>query len=71
MVQRGGATKPVPERRSGKDRRKMETQAIKGRERRRNIEPRKPFVTELDMSATEWGELQELANVPAAPKRPK
>lgn len=58
MVQSNGEFKPVPDRRSGKDRRKTET-PVKGRERRRHIEPRRPVVTEIELSLTEWDDLQQ------------
>jgi hypothetical protein len=67
MVQRDGEAKPVPDRRSGKDRRKTEV-PVKGRERRRHIEPRRPVVTEIELSPTEWDDLQQaLDPVPAKP----
>jgi hypothetical protein len=59
MVQRDGDPKSLPERRSGKDRRQSEAKTYKGPERRRHIEPRKPVVTELDLSQTQWDALQE------------
>jgi hypothetical protein len=45
------------ERRSGKDRRVADVPPPKGRERRRTAEPRKPEVTEIDMTASQWGRL--------------
>lgn len=51
--------KATVERRSGKDRRVAELPAPKGRERRRTAEPRKPEVTEIDMTASQWGRLNK------------
>jgi hypothetical protein len=58
------AKKPAPaakvatvERRSGKDRRTADVPPPKGRERRRTAEPRKPEVTEIDMTPSQWGRL--------------
>jgi hypothetical protein len=45
------------ERRSGKDRRVVDLPPPKGRERRRTAEPRKPEVTEIDMTQSQWGRL--------------
>lgn len=45
------------ERRSGKDRRAADAAPPKGRERRRTAEPRKPEVTEIDMTVSQWGQL--------------
>lgn len=45
-----------PERRSGTDRRKKEGKAPHG-ERRRAVEPRKPEIIELELSADEWAAL--------------
>lgn len=49
------------ERRSGQDRRRAESSGPPGgRERRRNVEPRKPDVAELDLSPSQWDALNEL-----------
>jgi hypothetical protein len=45
------------ERRSGRDRRVVDIPPPKGRERRRTAEPRRPEVTEIDMTASQWGHL--------------
>jgi hypothetical protein len=45
------------ERRSGRDRRVIDIPPPKGRERRRTAEPRKPEVTEIDMTASQWAHL--------------
>ena len=51
---------PASERRSGRDRRIEDLGPPFGRsERRRGIEARKPDVTELDMSNSEWVALTE------------
>lgn len=47
------------ERRSGRDRRKDSNGDYKGPERRRQLEPRKPQVQELDVSESEWARLFE------------
>lgn len=49
--------KGTVERRSGKDRRTADLPVPKGRERRRTAEPRKPEVTEIDMTPSQWGRL--------------
>lgn len=46
------------ERRSGADRRQKEVLEADKRERRRSIEPRKPEVAEIELSAEEWAALQ-------------
>ncbi|QAZ38701.1 hypothetical protein C1M51_04250 [Methylibium sp. Pch-M] len=49
------------ERRTGLDRRRTESpEPPGGRERRRNVEPRKPDVAELDLSLSQWDALNEL-----------
>lgn len=47
------------ERRSGKDRRVADKPPPAGRERRRTAEPRKPEVTEIDMTQSQWSRLAE------------
>lgn len=49
---------PDPDRRSGEDRRRIDTGPPGKRERRRNIEARKPETAEIEMSDSEWGALQ-------------
>jgi hypothetical protein len=71
MVQRHGDPKTVPDRRSGKERRKTEMAPVKGRDRRRNIEPRRPVVTEIELTPTEWDDLQQQAFEPVPPKSPR
>jgi hypothetical protein len=51
------AAPATAERRSGKDRRVVDIPPPKGRERRRTAEPRKPEVTEIDMTQSQWGRL--------------
>lgn len=61
--------KPVPpaaERRSGKDRRRVDLRLPGEPERRRSVEPRQPEVRELDLSESQWAELQ----AQAAPRKP-
>jgi hypothetical protein len=49
---------PTPlERRSGRDRRRVDTLLPGEPERRRSVEPRKPDVRELALSDAEWAEL--------------
>lgn len=52
------------ERRSGSDRRRSEKGAPGVRERRRTLEARKPEVSEIEMTASEWMALTELASTP-------
>jgi hypothetical protein len=47
------------ERRSGKDRRVADLPPPNGRERRRTAEPRKPEVTELDLTQSQWNKLSD------------
>jgi hypothetical protein len=39
-----------------------------GRERRRNIEPRRPEVAEIDLTPDEWAALQAALLAPDVPK---
>jgi hypothetical protein len=55
------------DRRAGKDRRQIESGPPGGRERRRNVEPRKPEVEEIDLTLSQWDALNEL---PPVVKRP-
>ena len=55
------------ERRSGRDRRKVDKGSPTGRERRVSLEPRKPEITEIEVSPSEWAALQE--QVRPEPKR--
>ncbi len=55
LVGKGGVA-PTKERRTGDDRRKRDLARPAG-ERRRAVEPRKPEVTELDLSPAEWAAL--------------
>ena len=50
---------PLAERRSGRDRRQVDKGPPGGRDRRVNIEPRRPEVVELEVSVSEWLALQE------------
>jgi len=47
------------ERRSGRDRRKADKGSPIGRERRVGMEPRKPEISEVDLSPSEWAALEE------------
>jgi hypothetical protein len=55
------------DRRTGKDRRQAEAGPPAGRERRRNLEPRKPEVEEIELTLSQWDALNEL---PLVDKRP-
>lgn len=50
--------RPFVERRQGMDRRRVDAPAPGAHERRRGIEPRRPEVTELELSESQWAELQ-------------
>jgi len=55
MVKAQGNSPPGSnERRSGNDRRRRESAPPASWERRRAIEPRKPEVAELEMTASQW-----------------
>lgn len=57
------------DRRTGADRRKADQGPPKGtRERRVSVEPRKPEVQELDLSASDWAALDSV--LPPDPKKP-
>jgi len=56
------------DRRSGVDRRKVDVGPPGKVDRRRGLEPRKPDVIEINMSASEWG---ALSKDPAPPSDPK
>ena len=45
---------PPHDRRSGKDRRRVDAPPPGGRDRRREIESRKPEVAEVEMTASDW-----------------
>jgi hypothetical protein len=60
---------PSDDRRSGRDRRKVDKGPPGGRERRVSLEPRMPEVTESEMTPSEWDRLQELPAVPPKKKR--
>lgn len=55
---------PDIDRRSGRDRR-QEEQGPPGVERRRRIEPRKPEVSEVTITDSEWGRLENAVPAPA------
>jgi hypothetical protein len=59
---------PAVDRRSGRDRRARDIGPPSGRDRRRSLEPRKPEVVEIEVSAEEWAALQaELAPADGKP----
>lgn len=51
-------TRRGADRRSGVDRRKLDKGPPGKVERRRNVESRKPDVSEVEMTNSEWGDLQ-------------
>jgi hypothetical protein len=63
----GGSGKAdASDRRRGKDRRKEDLGPPGKRERRRNLESRQPDVSEIEMSASDWGALGQL---PVPPRK--
>jgi len=52
-------SQPGTERRSGRDRRKLDKGPPTGRERRVSVEPRKPEISEVEITPSEWGALEE------------
>lgn len=59
---------PRPDRRTGADRRKADNGPPKGvRERRVQLEPRKPEVQEVEISPSDWASLTQ--QPPPPPKR--
>lgn len=61
---------PAAERRSGSDRRRVDLDRAGRPERRRGIEARKPEVSEIDMTASEWLALSDEPVVPARAATP-
>ena len=58
--------KAVPsDRRTGKDRRKRDLGPPGKLERRRTVESRQPDVSEIEMSASDWGALEQLPVPPS------
>ncbi len=49
---------PASERRAGVDRRKVDRGSPTGRERRVGMEPRKPEITEIEITPSEWAALE-------------
>ena len=49
---------PASERRTGSDRRKVDRGSPTGRERRVGMEPRKPEITEIEVTPSEWAALE-------------
>ena len=49
---------PASERRTGQDRRKVDRGSPTGRERRVGMEPRKPEITEIEVTPSEWAALE-------------
>jgi hypothetical protein len=64
----GRARGDQSERRSGADRRRVDKGPPSGGERRRLVEPRRPEVEELEMSLSEWAQLN--AELPPPPIPP-
>ena len=70
MKQNQGKT--TAERRSGKDRRQGDKGPPGRVDRRREAEPRKPEVAELDLTDSEWGALTDAPfGTPVTKKEPK
>jgi hypothetical protein len=64
MVKTHGKSQPGSiERRSGNDRRRLESAPPASWERRRAIEPRKPEVAELEMTTSQWDALNDDASL--------
>jgi hypothetical protein len=62
------SNKPPIERRAGVERRKVDLGPPNGVERRRGIDPRKPEVKEVDLTASDWANFE--AGNPLKPKPP-
>lgn len=62
-----GAT-PAADRRTGHDRRKRDELPDGWRDRRRHVEPRKPEVVELDMTASQWAAIEQTLPPDIPPK---
>ncbi len=60
------AKKPLPasDRRTGQDRRKVDRGSPTGRERRVGMEPRKPEISEIEITPSEWAALEEQLKPP-------
>ena len=54
-----GKKTPAADRRSGGDRRRVDKGSPSGRERRVGMEPRKPEISEVEISPSEWAALEE------------
>jgi hypothetical protein len=65
--QNASGTTARAERRSGQDRRRVDKGPPGLRDRRRSVEPRRPDVAEIELSAAEWQALHEAIVPPAAP----
>ena len=59
VVTQGKRKTPPAERRSGADRRRADKGSPTGRERRVGMEPRKPEISEVEISPSEWAALEE------------
>jgi hypothetical protein len=53
------ASAPRADRRSGRDRRKADQGSPTGRERRIGMEPRKPEISEVEITPSEWAALEQ------------
>ncbi|MGD9831992.1 MAG: hypothetical protein AB7U92_04495 [Piscinibacter sp.] len=61
------AKKPsqASDRRTGRDRRKADRGSPTGRERRVGMEPRKPEISEIEVTPSEWAALEEQLKPPS------
>ena len=59
VVTQGKKKTPAADRRSGGDRRRVDKGSPNGRERRVGMEPRKPEISEVEISPSEWAALEE------------
>ncbi|MFT3666899.1 hypothetical protein [Piscinibacter sp.] len=53
------SVRPGTERRSGRDRRQADQGPPAGRDRRVSVEPRKPEISEVEITPSEWRALEE------------
>ncbi|MBS0442199.1 MAG: hypothetical protein JSR38_09625 [Proteobacteria bacterium] len=59
VVTQGKRKTPAADRRSGGDRRRVDKGSPNGRERRVGMEPRKPEISEVEITPSEWAALEE------------
>jgi hypothetical protein len=66
ILNRSGGLHRGPERRSGADRRQLEKGPPGRSERRKGLGPRKPEVSVLELTESEWASLTQEPEAPAA-----